>query len=179
MKKQRNLTVIGLVLSMLMLIILTSGCGQKEHNIETDQEFQQEEVEKFIDYYQSIEPLEEKETAIIEGYSSVTGENFTNDEVLYNELVEEILPNAENLLDTLKDIQPADQKLQQLHEQFIEGWEAQVEGFKIMVEALDENDEQKMDRANRTLEGGSQKLEQFNRSLQQEAQERGVLNNQN
>jgi len=126
----------------------------------------EEEVRKdLIAYVEKIEPLGEHEIAIVASHESVTGEQYEGDEVMHSELTENIIPAAENLLSSLRAIEPQTSKVRNLHQEFIEGWEKQLESFNLLVEALEQQDDKMVDEANQVLERGSQQLEHFNQQL--------------
>ncbi len=126
-------------------------------------------------YFQQIEPVGEQETQVINSLEGVTGEQFEGDDALYEELVNNIIPTVENnILPELRNIEPETQELQNLHGQFISGWETQLEAFNLMVESVEEQDDQAMDQANQLLNEGSQQLGQFNEQLNQMAEQHGT-----
>ncbi len=131
-------------------------------------------VQDMQNYFQRMEPIIDQEANIINSFQSATGDDYTDDEALHNELVENILPATESLLADLRSISPETSEIQQAHGHLVQGWESHLDGFRLMAEALEEQDEGTMEQGNQKLDEASQHLEQFNQTLQQVAQDHGI-----
>jgi hypothetical protein len=107
-----------------------------------------EKEKAFTDYVITMKNLDIEESAIIEKYDSVMGDNYTDDENFYNKLVNEIVPETKRFVDKLENISSNDKELRDIHEMRISAWNAQLNGFIMMISALETGDISKVTEAN-------------------------------
>jgi len=141
------------------------GCGSEE---DEEAEPVVKDLQNYLYYFEQIA---ENERDIAASFESVTGEKYTDDETMHQELVENTLPKTEALLDDLRLMEFATPEVQQLHESYISGWENQKEGFQLYIEAVEEQDQNITEQGNQSLDKGSQKIEQVIQELNQMMEE--------
>lgn len=108
--------------------------------------------EEFKIYVEEIILLAPEENRIIGLYESVTGANYSNDEVLYNTLFDEIVPSYRQFVVELESIMPKNTRIRELHELYIDAANIQYNSFTLMLSALEEQDMDKVTQANQGLD---------------------------
>ena len=108
-------------------------------------------------------PLENK---AVESYQSVTGTNYTSDQILYNTLNQDVLPMYVEFVKELKAIHPGTKEVQDIHSQYIKAASLQYNAFIKMGEALDEEDQSKVKEVNGMLEEARKIMSQYMNSLE-------------
>ncbi|MDN4494084.1 hypothetical protein [Ureibacillus aquaedulcis] len=109
-------------------------------------------AEDFTLYIDEIILLAPEEDRIIGLYDGVTGTNYTNDEVLYNTLFDEIVPSYREFVVELESIMPQNERIRELHELYIDAANIQYNSFTLMLSALEEQDMDKVTEANQGLD---------------------------
>jgi hypothetical protein len=106
------------------------------------------------------------EIEAISSYSSVSGENYTDDWIMYDTMDTVILPAYEEFITKLESIRPKTKEVRDIHELYIEGTNAQLQGFKLILVALELQSHDKIFEANQLLDEGRAKLRQFQNELE-------------
>ena len=106
----------------------------------------------FTNYIEEIVVLAPEEDRIIGLYASVTGLNYTNDEVLYYTLYDEVIPGYRQFIVELEAIMPKNPRIREMHEVYIEAANMQYNAFTLMVSAIETQDMEKMTEANKGLD---------------------------
>ena len=115
-------------------------------------------------YKAQLSRLMSAETEIINGWSSVSGVNYTTDEVMYNKLVK-LLPKVNAFVGRVEAIQPNNSKIYAAHRLYIDGWNYQYQGFTMVMAALENQDYAQMTQANSYLSKGRAKITAFTRAV--------------
>jgi len=115
-------------------------------------------------YKAQLSRLMSAETEIINGWSSVSGVNYTTDEVMYNKLVK-LLPKVNAFVARVEAIQPNNSKIYAAHRLYIDGWNYQYQGFTMAMAALENQDYAQMTQANSYLSKGRAKITAFTRAI--------------
>jgi len=115
-------------------------------------------------YKAQLSKLVKAETEIINGWSSVSGTNYTTDEAMYNKLVT-MLPKVNAFIGRVEAIQPNNSKLYKAHRLYVDGWNYQYQGFTMAMAALENQDYSQMTQANSYLSKGRAKITAFTRTL--------------
>jgi hypothetical protein len=108
-------------------------------------------------YMKSMNSIAGTESSILDRYGSVTGDNYTDDETMYNVLTD-LTPEINLFIGKLERIQPRNSTLRSSHKSYISGWNLQFEGLLLSLEALEEQSYSTMAKANRKLSQGRAKL---------------------
>lgn len=123
----------------------------------TDDEFAQ----AFSDYLDEMMLLAVEEERIIGLYDSVTGVNYTNDEVLYYTLLDEVIPGYRQFVSDLEAIMPKNAEVQALHEKYIEAANIQYNSFTLMISAIEQQSMDTMTEANQGLDEARRLLREW------------------
>lgn len=121
----------------------------------------------------------ELEKKAVSAYEGVTGANFSNDQELYNTLINEVIPNYEKFLDELNSVKIKNEALKEIHDIYIEGAQIQYEAFTIIIKALETQDQALITEANEKLEKGRTLIQDYVTKLEQLAQEHNVTIDKN
>ncbi|AXE33724.1 hypothetical protein [Chromobacterium phragmitis] len=132
----------------------------------------QEELLSYLN--KDIKPLAGIEEEVIGEYNSVSGDNYQDDEVMHDKLVNVIRPKYASFLTALEKIKPATPEVRALHEQYIDAATEQSHAMDEIVTALEEQDSSKMNAANQKLDSARKKFREFNNKLEDTAKQLDV-----
>ncbi|WP_296630416.1 hypothetical protein [Rhodoluna sp.] len=124
----------------------SSQSGASETNEGTDQALINE-------YLGNLAALGQEESAILNTYDSVSGENYTDDLTMYNTLIS-LLPRVQSFIAELEALTPSDETLSLIHNDLVTGWNLQSKGMTLAVAALKEQDVSKIAEGNEALAEG-------------------------
>lgn len=98
-------------------------------------------------------PIAELETTMLNSYSSVSGSNYTDDQTMYNTIVNTTLPLAKQLNEKALSLVNTidDPELLMVHKKYVEYSSKMVSSFALMVTALDTQDVTMVTNANEKL----------------------------
>jgi len=151
---------VGLIL--LMVFILLVGCSNPV----------QDDLLTYLN--EDLAELYELEAEAIEKYESVTGANYTDDFVLYDALTVEIIPIYSEFASQLESIEPETEEVQQAHDTYLRAVGLYREAFDLLVIAIEEQDEVKVDQVNEKLAHASQVMDEYNALVEVVAEENDV-----
>lgn len=115
-------------------------------------------------YKAQLAKLAGAEAEIINGWSSVSGENYTTDAVMYAKL-KVLLPKISKFIRSIEAIKPKDSKIYKAHAVYVSGWNLQFQGFTMTLAALETQDYSKVTAANGYLAQGRAKIAAFTQTL--------------
>jgi hypothetical protein len=115
-------------------------------------------------YKAQLSKLAAAEAEILNGWASVSGENYTTDQVMYAKL-KVLLPKITKFVARIEAIRPKNSKIYKAHTGYIEGWNLQFQGFTMTLSALETQDYAKVTSANGFLAKGRAKIAAFARTL--------------
>lgn len=98
-----------------------------------------------------MEKVRELESTAVQAYASVSGENYENDSIMYTVISETVLPNYQEFYNTLSSIKPATEEVASLHREYVRAASDQLEAFNLIIEAIEKQDVQIINRANEDL----------------------------
>ncbi|MBX2896494.1 MAG: hypothetical protein KF763_13690 [Cyclobacteriaceae bacterium] len=109
-----------------------------------------------------VAPLESE---AVEAYASISGENYQGDSVMYYTITETVVPKYEEFYSILKDIKPATAEVQSLHKEYVQAAADQLEAFKLILVAIEQQDPQIISEANDDLAEGRALLKMWRADL--------------
>jgi hypothetical protein len=166
MKIQKSVRVISAVVSIAALIGMQSYAAEASlpttphSKIQINSSYSSE----LRAYKTQLSKLVKAETEIINGWSSVSGANYTTDDVMYSKL-QMLLPKVNAFVARVEAIQPNNSKIYAAHRLYIDGWNYQYQGFTMVMAALENQDYAQMTQANSYLSKGRAKITAFSRTL--------------
>lgn len=153
-RKSSTMVALGIVIS-LFGVIFFSPAAQGAAKV-SKKEYQA--------YMSSMKPLVSAENSILSKYGSVTGDNYSDDETMY-EVLTELAPEMNRFIAKIEKIQPRNTTLRSIHKTYISGWNLQFEAVLLMLEALENQSYAGMAKANKSLSQGRSKLTDFQAKL--------------
>jgi hypothetical protein len=115
-------------------------------------------------YMNQLKPLAASETSILKRYDSVTGKNYKDDLTTFT-MMQKILPDVNKYIMKLEAIQPSNATLRKIHQGYIDAWNAQAEGFTLIMSALQNSDYTALAAGNKALSKGRTLMYNFSTSL--------------
>ena len=119
----------------------------------------------------NIAELEEKSLA---RYASVTGSNYKNDQTTYEALCDYVIPLYRRFIRGLRALQPETEEVRKLNRIYIDGADSLLEGFKLILLAIETQDSSLIRPANDYLEKGRLENERWRKELVALADKHGV-----
>jgi hypothetical protein len=119
----------------------------------------------------NVAELEEKSLA---HYASVTGSNYKNDQTTYEALRDYVIPLYRRFIRGLRALQPETQEVRDLNRIYIDGADSLLEGFKLILLAIETQDSSLIRPANEYLEKGRLENERWRKELIALAGKHGV-----
>ncbi len=102
-----------------------------------------------INYYNTELPkITQLEEDAMAAYAGIAGPNYQNDSVMYTVLKETVIPKYSEFYTSLQAIKPATSEVQKMHGEYVEAAKDQLEAFKLIIEAIDKQDEEVIKVAN-------------------------------
>ncbi len=98
-----------------------------------------------------MEKVRDLESAAVQAYASVSGENYENDSIMYAVISQTVVPNYQEFYNTLSSIKPATDEVASLHREYVRAASDQLEAFNLILEAIEKQDVQIIDQANEDL----------------------------
>ena len=153
-----------LCLFALLLVMMLSACSTTDTEKDDLMNYINTELPKVADL----------ELEAIDSYSSVSGQNYTDDWTMYEIIDTVTIPAYEEFITKLESIRPKTEAVREIHEIYIEGSNAQLQGFKKIRVALEQQDYDKVFEANEHLDHGRAKIREFQTKLDDLMEEHGV-----
>jgi ferritin-like protein len=91
----------------MLLVLLLAACSSASG-----------EIQQYVN--EDIASLVEMEEEAVMAYESVTGANYTDDLTTYEMLLNEVIPKYNVFIEGLEEIQPENEELRDIHENYIE-----------------------------------------------------------
>ncbi len=119
----------------------------------------------------NIAELEQKSLA---RYASVTGSHYRDDQTLYEALRDYVMPLYKRFIRGLRALRPETEEVRGLNRIYIDGAESLLEGFKLIMLAIEKHDSSLIRPANENLEKGRLENERWRKELMALAGKHGV-----
>jgi len=148
-----KIKIITLIFS-LALASVSGGCATDKVAIDLTNYLNQGDL--------NVAELEEKSLA---RYASVTGSNYKNDQTTYEALRDYVIPLYKRFIRGLRALQPETEEVRSLNRIYIDGAESLLEGFKLVMLAIDTQDASLIRPANEYLEKGRLENERWRKEL--------------
>ncbi|MFC1839072.1 hypothetical protein ACFL1N_05815, partial [Thermodesulfobacteriota bacterium] len=107
-------------------------------------------------------------------YASVTGENYTTDEKVYEALKDFVIPTYSRFVDNLRNITTEIEDIRRVHGIYIRAAESILEGFKTKMLGIENNDDGIIIQGNKKIEQGSLEIQKWRAELDKLFVEQGV-----
>ncbi|OZM56385.1 hypothetical protein CIB95_11455 [Lottiidibacillus patelloidae] len=143
------------LLIFLVLPFLLAACDLLGSSLEND-------LDTYLDQFNEIAHLE---TEAIESYYSVVGANYTDDAQFYAVISNDVVPKYETFLSELQKIESSNERIQQLHEEYIKGVKFNYEAMKKFLAAVEQQDMNLINSGNVDLNAGKLIIDEYNRGI--------------
>jgi hypothetical protein len=151
-----------LAVAVLGLLLVLAGCGGPV----------QDDILNYLnEEMKTAQTLEDK---AISSYEGVAGVNYTDDQTMYDALVNEVIPNYSDLISELETVSIESDELKEVHEIYLSGAKLQFSAFEKIMEALEKQDASLVEEANQLLEEGRLQIEDYNDKLDELSKEHNV-----
>jgi len=124
---------------------------------------------------QGILGIADLERRSLESYASVTGENYTTDQRVYEALKDQVIPVYKRFLDGLRNLNPQEKEIKKLHGIYIRGAELLYSGFKLKMVGIEKKDKNLIGLANEKIDKGRLENETWLKELTALSQQYGVV----
>ncbi|WP_409294299.1 hypothetical protein V1498_13870 [Peribacillus sp. SCS-26] len=148
---------------LLALPLALAGCGSDPV---------QDEILKYVN--EEMPKLADKEEKVIKDYESITGQNYTDDQTMYDKLQGTIIPKYNEFISDLEGVEVDSKDLSNIHEGYIEAVNIQGEAFVKMTEAIEKQDSGLIAEANSMLADARKKMRTFQSDIKGLAKEHDV-----
>jgi hypothetical protein len=129
-----------------------------------------------IDYVnQGILGIVELERRSLASYASVIGKNFTTAERVSEALKNDVIPQYERFVESLREITPETEEVMKLHRIYVRGAEDILSGFKAKRVGIETKQEPLIRTANRQIVKGRIETEQWRRELMEMYRRYGIV----
>ncbi len=92
------------------------------------------------------------ESEAVEAYGSISGENYENDSIMYYTITDTVIPKYQEFYDLLSGITPATEEVKSLHKEYVLAAADQLEAFKLIIVAIENQDVEIINQANEDLD---------------------------
>ena len=145
---------ISMVAAVWIMAGLAAGCATTR------------ESKDLVNYVnQGVLSIGEFETKALERYASVTGENYTTDQKVYEVLRDEVVPLYKRFVDGMRNIQPETEDVKKLHRIYLLGAEQLYEGFKEIMYGVELGNEKIVRSGNEKIEKCRVEIQKFQNEL--------------
>ncbi|SOC39286.1 hypothetical protein [Ureibacillus acetophenoni] len=120
----------------------------------------------FQAYIDEIMLLAPEEIRIIEAYGSVSGNNYVNDSIMYDELYYNVVPSYNEFVIALEGISSDNEIINDLHAIYVEAATIQLGAFTVMITALEEQSRDLVEMANQGLSEASSLITEWQAQVQ-------------
>lgn len=156
-----------------VLLLGMAGCREKEEKkaqgfVENSVDAEAQEAVRYYVDTTSVS-LKEQEQKVLESYSSVIGENYKDDTTLCLELVTNTIPMATRLQSAAEAITETitEEELLEVHELYVSYATEFVDALRLLLKAVDEQDESVTREANEKLGNADGFAKEFRAGLQE------------
>jgi hypothetical protein len=123
---------------------------------------------------EGLPQIAELENTVTEAYQSVTGDNYSDDETMYNVIQNEVIPASLLLIDAIESISPETVEVRNLNETYISAVNIQNQAFTTILAGLENEDYDKITEANDKLDTSRKLMRDFSTDLEALAAEHNV-----
>lgn len=160
-------------LALFMVVgIFLSGCNQfssgdsnnkQKNSVELTYKQKQEIIVRFVN--EQSKKISDLEVAAFDSLSSVSGENYTDDETLYKELINTTIPTYEKAVNEAKKVEPEIKELQKTAEIMVLATETFYEALILEKEALEKQDKKLIQQSNLQMKEYQSLIEKYHQEL--------------
>lgn len=159
---------VNLFFLLMILAVTFVGCSFKDPI--------QDDILKYVN--EDLPPIASLEAESVLAYQNATGDNYKDDNDLYQTLELNVIPKYRDFVNELETISPDTKELRNIHEVYIEAANNQLNAFLKVQSAIENQDSELIIEANQMLADSRAKLRQWQGDLKDLAKEHNVDLNQ-
>lgn len=144
------------VLVFLLSLFILAGCAKDP--------IQDDLMNYLNNDISKISSMEEDAAA---AYASVTGNNYTDDQTMYDTLNSKVIPKYNELINKVSAIAPKTKEVQEIHKIYVNAAKTQMDGFKKILTALEKQDAGMIEDANKDLQKASSGMADYQAKLKE------------
>jgi hypothetical protein len=119
--------------------------------------------------------LADLESQATKAYASVSGENYQNDSLMYYTIQQNVIPPYEEFNSIIKTIKPSSPEVQAMHNEYVEAAKDQLEAFHLVLEAIEKQDPEIINKANEDLDKAQQLIIYWRKDLDEACKKYDVV----
>ncbi|WP_019244267.1 MULTISPECIES: hypothetical protein [Bacillus] len=163
---------------IIVLFIILTGCNDSSNNKEKNgtleessnnnlNELSNKEKQQIITSYinEDIKKVSDYELEAIESLGKVSGENYTDEETFYKELVNKTIPAHEKAVSAAKDLKPKLKELNKANEKMVLAINVFHESLVLEKEAQDKKDDSLREKSVEKMEEYYQVVEEYHQEM--------------
>lgn len=152
--------------------------GQDSQGGQVPQGVDEDAQQALLDYINiDMVELAEIEDRMIASYGSVSGENYVDDDTMYNEICDNTIPLCQKLNNAAMNISPTDREISDVHKIYRRYVTKYLNAFAMITSAIESQDASQVVEANDLLTEASELATEFQQELYALADERDVVFN--
>lgn len=136
------------------------------------------EVQEDLLNYVNVEipQISQLEIDAMADYASVSGDNYQSDQIMYDKLVNDIIPKYKKFNEGLEAISAklTSKEVKDLNEKYLKGSQLQFSGMTLIQTALENQDMKTMTEANEKLNDGRKLKREFQDDIKKLSKENNV-----
>lgn len=162
MKSKLKIAGIVVIIVIVLLFLIPSG---------ENKEVQDDLLNYINNELPVIAPVEE---IVINDYGSVSGDNYTDDQTMYDMLYGSVIDNSSKLVDLSENIEIKTSEVREVHEVYIDAVNTQHSAMTTIMDALETQNYSKVSEANDKLSEARRKMREYLAELKELAEEYNV-----
>lgn len=157
-------------ITLILIIMLLSGCSLTV--VGNEEKEKQEAILDFIN--EDISEVSDIEIQAFKSLDSVSGKNYTDDETMYNELINKTIPTYEQAINKAKSLNPKLKELEPMADQIALASETFYEALILEKKALEKQDEELMQQSNTKMKEYSRIINKYHEDMDKLAEKYDV-----
>ncbi len=160
-------------LFVAILLLMAAGCNTKD--IRGGKIITGPAAADIVNYVNTgLLGIAELEQKSLEAYASVTGDNYTTDQRVYEELRDFVVPNYKRFVDGLRNIAIENEEVRGVHGIYMQAAESIYDGFRTKMMGIENKDENIIVQGNKKIEKGEAEIERWRSELRELYKKHGV-----
>ncbi|EIT84475.1 lipoprotein [Fictibacillus macauensis ZFHKF-1] len=134
------------------------------------------EIRKEIEQYVTVQlqPLGSEEKRLIKRYQEIVTSKTITKKAFYDTLTKDIIPDYTAFSKKVEALHPTLPALQKAHQKYLSGVLGHLNGFKLIKESIETNNQSKVTEANASIDKGVQDFHSYHRDVEKLGEQYGV-----